>query len=147
MNFKDPKPGDFRYKYGQVKFRKQKQKEGFDLSGQDAAYVIDTELFFDLLKKKPGQRSSDAELKASVVYLSEQMNLKPARENRSTDRNNNRRILELVEGKGQLTRELEIVIREKLDAIHALQDQRKTTPDIDWMENELQKLLLKEKLP
>ncbi|KAA6377433.1 MAG: hypothetical protein EZS28_027041 [Streblomastix strix] len=64
---------ELRCGYHQQKYRRQIEKEtGVKLDkDQQAAHIIDTELYFKVLSRKPGLRSSDKELKEDVRILSQ----------------------------------------------------------------------------
>ncbi|KAA6382118.1 MAG: hypothetical protein EZS28_022356 [Streblomastix strix] len=110
---------------------------------KEDSLIINTELFFGLLEKKPGLRSSNYSIEQSLSFLSEKVNPKVGKDTRTKNINNNKRIIELIDGNGRMTRELRTYIQQKVDAIHDLQQKKKTTADIEWIGCEMENLVRK----
>lgn len=130
----------YRSRYLQRLYRMKSKARGVDVSGKVASHRIDISLFLYIVKRYSYLSPTEEEIQLSIDRLSERLRI-TSKERNYMEVKNNHKIIELIEGKGNLTKELRRVISVKLNAIYLLQKQSKSTFLIDLMCTELENIL------
>lgn len=130
----------YRSRYLQHLYRMKSKAHGVDVSGKVASHRIDISLFLYIVKRYSYLSPTEEEIQLSIDRLSERLRI-TSKERNYMEVKNNHKIIKLIEGKGNLTKELRRVISVKLNAIYMLQKQSKSTFLIDLMCTELENIL------